>query len=1305
MEKNFCLHRILEATILSVPCFFIGCCIFQLNLKEKIGFFEKLSQISIGILMGAIVAAVVLNIVKFVLFDKFTQHLSGIYKKLIENIIVDLYLLLISSLLFIFTRIVYLVVSMEGLFEFIIKLIIEGSLYTPLYLVLFTIHLLVIDVLLLITTLIFFIAYFFIVPNQETSNYIPATRVIEIGDLCLKITNFFWQLSKIFLLLTLINFTLGAVGSCLVLIYLVLPIIFKDFYLLGVFIIYLLMSVLVVLLVGMGILLSIILGYVTNIISNSGFKSVTHEANKIIFDSILFFNQALLWVVKFLLPYSAFGIFSDIIYVGIIQITLVYLEKSEITPQSYEIRKLISQFAEDFLKSNLYLINFCSKVIRESYIQNKAWFVKTTASKLLLFGDLRQTDLLYSKLWEFLKYNREYCSDKQFFNRMLAELCNYYIETSQAESLNVIISEMNTLINEDKTSLISYIVILMRATFASSNYSPAVEADISAILLDWQNKSNVSTETILELIGDILVGSPENIEKAITTFYGKYNSYFNSIDSARFFEKFEDYIRSVKPIDETNYEDFSDRIYQEFLVRDFLETNCQDILHLLSSLHYLFEIQNKIYTFLSTKDAQWLPNDGELKIALGKSFSFDILGFKAVWHNPFYRDNLKLIPLVYLLIDDSSSGLQVLDSQVRLAIAQGRQVDLAFLKCYQGKIQIKNGSVPKGLKTLLGGIKLYEGIRYSVSTDQLGVGFGSSYLEYYDWIIDALVQMGYPRLAFDGVERSTARALLDLVSRRTYRFHSLEKSNTVAKLIGEIQDIDFNIYFLQSQPYKAPFFSQFLPDLLQTQLKIKFDKDKAERLNRLRKKKDSLIVNLDPESCALVEFEPLTWGTFSEDGENFIPFEALWSSEAVSQKEVILSFHVIHKINFVSKDKEWEKIFCFALYQGSYHHHLIDDPQTVAELQQECQTIFTEKIKDRKNPSRLNRSLSYISNHLLIPLLTNLPSNCNSLIISANSDLQFFPWSALYYQDEPDANKRLIDKFTIKTTPSLSLLYLLKLRENSRPVTPTKFLVAGIQNYPPPQTSLFWSGVEIERISQFYPSNSVRRLKDVEVDQHFANEFKKAEVIHYSGHGYYDSKLDSEKEALEKTYLCLYNQNISAAQILDGALENPTAKVMILSACLTGTGDLTTSGSEILGLERALFHAGLSSLITTLWSVGEFSTALLMLKLHSVWRSHNNTVNTLASSLREAQLWLKNLTWKQLKQEFPQIEQDVKKGMEVYTNLIRDAEANQNNKTADKLKAEYSYYEYVSDELKSESTDTPFRHPYYWAAFQVKGMG
>ncbi|TAG03958.1 MAG: CHAT domain-containing protein [Oscillatoriales cyanobacterium] len=751
----------------------------------------------------------------------------------------------------------------------------------------------------------------------------------------------------------------------------------------------------------------------------------------------------------------------------------------------------------------------------------------------------------------------------------------------------------------------------------------------------------------------------------------------------------------------------------------FIKNNQQDLIILLNTLRLIFVTQSKIYRFISTQDNNYLPVKEEIDAALIKRQSLNILGIKILIDNSFAKDNIKLIPVVYLLASDSKSvnlfgnhrleeGLEellkkILKDSIDSAKRNGREMELAFLQCCQGKILINTGSTENGLHTLLRGIETYEGIRHSVSTDQLGLGFGSSYLEYYDWAIDALIKLGNLSLAFEYTERATARAILDLVSRKTSRLGSINESNQVAQLIGEIQNLDFTIYFSQSSIYEAPFIAKFPP--LKPRLEKKFYTDKKQRLKNLLKNRDSLVAKLkaiDPVSATLVEVKPLTWKTSSESEENSIPFDVLWNSQTIAETETILCFHVIHKVSF-AKNKPWDKIVCFALYKEhdslQLHHHVVDDPETVAKLQPLCQGIASEVEKRERDLILKTNSLDPLSNNLIIPLLQHLPLRCNSLTIVANSDLQFFPWSILYDGDD----KQLIERFRIKTTPSLSLMYLLKQREDLRHTDiPTKFLVAGVEQYPNPREYLFWSGVEINRISQLYDSASV--LKDADVDEHFANQFKQAEVIHYSGHGNY-RKSDSEQDALDKTYLCLYNKTISATQILDGALENPAAKVMILSACLTGQGDLTRSGSEILGLERALFHAGLSSLVTTLWSVDDFATALLMLKLHLVWRQQKNSLETLADSLREAQLWLKNLSWQQLKQEFPEIERDVYNCLATYQTRITYARANEDEDAAKKNENNLKYYQNALKRIQSKSRMKIFIGDYFWAAFQVKGLG
>lgn len=1010
-------------------------------------------------------------------------------------------------------------------------------------------------------------------------------------------------------------------------------------------------------------------------------------------------------LIKFIEFISTFLIFSDYLKIAIIDMGLSYALASDFTPKSKSenLRKLAAKFAQKCLGTKISLFGLDHRKFK---------LISNIAAKLLLLGDLNKADIIYSDLWESARNQTEsgkvlpnfiknrlvirhfihnifnIFSVPNFIDNVFSEVCYYYIETSQYELLNLVINDSATLVQKNQLSELTYITNKMKADFAKNVYSEQTDKDVDKCLT-WGK-----IFTILVDLPDILNYS----HNANILWTAK--AFWMAKAPEDFFKLLLGWIKDFK--------DFE-------LI--FIEDNQKDLICLLETLRLIFVTQSKIYRFISTQDFESIPTETEIAATLIKQQSLNISSMKISVDNSFVKDNVKLITVVYILASEYISvnslgnqrleeGLEellkkILKESIESAKKNGREMELAFLQCCQGKILINTGYTEDGLHTLLRGIKTYEGIRHSVSTDQLGLGFGSSYLEYYDWAIDALIQLGNSSLAFEYTERATARAILDLVSRKTSRLGSIDESNQVAQLIGEIQNLDFTIYFSQSSIYEAPFIAKFPP--LKPQLEKKFYKNKKQRLKDLLKDRDSKVAKLkaiDPVSATLVEVKSLTWKTSSKSEENSIPFDVLWNSQTIAETETILCFHVIHKVSF-AKNKPWDKIVCFAMYNenGSLqlHHHVVDDPETVAKLQPLCQGIASEVEKRERDLK--TKSLDPLSNHLIIPLLQYLPIRYNSLTIVANSDLQFFPWSILYDGDD----KQLIERFRIRTTPSLSLMYLLKQREDLRHTDiPTKFLVAGVEKYPNPREYLFWSGVEINGISQLYDSPSV--LKDADVDEHFANKFKQAEVIHYSGHGNY-RKSDSERDALDKTYLCLYNKTISATQILDGALENPAAKVMILSACLTGQGDLTRSGSEILGLERALFHAGLSSLVTTLWSVDAFATALLMLKLHLVWRQQNNSLETLADSLREAQLWLKNLSWQQLKQDCPEIERDVYNCLATYQTRITCARANEDEDLARKFENDLEYYQNALKRLQSESSRRIFIYDYFWAAFQVKGLG
>ncbi|BCL35085.1 CHAT domain-containing protein [Nostoc sp. MS1] len=87
-------------------------------------------------------------------------------------------------------------------------------------------------------------------------------------------------------------------------------------------------------------------------------------------------------------------------------------------------------------------------------------------------------------------------------------------------------------------------------------------------------------------------------------------------------------------------------------------------------------------------------------------------------------------------------------------------------------------------------------------------------------------------------------------------------------------------------------------------------------------------------------------------------------------------------------------------------------------------------------------------------------------------------------------------------------------------------------------------------------------------------------------------------------------------------------RLVTLSACETGLTDFTSLSDEYIGLPSGFLVAGSSSVVSTLWSVQDFSTALLMIKFYNNLQNHTSV----AYALNQAQLWLRNITKTELEQ-------------------------------------------------------------------------
>jgi CHAT domain-containing protein len=141
------------------------------------------------------------------------------------------------------------------------------------------------------------------------------------------------------------------------------------------------------------------------------------------------------------------------------------------------------------------------------------------------------------------------------------------------------------------------------------------------------------------------------------------------------------------------------------------------------------------------------------------------------------------------------------------------------------------------------------------------------------------------------------------------------------------------------------------------------------------------------------------------------------------------------------------------------------------------------------------------------------------------------------------------------------------------------------------------------------------------------------------------------------------------------------ARLVTLSACETGITDVFRgSAEEYVGLPAGFMLAGVPCVVSSLWSVPDISTALLMERFY---RNHLKGEMDFSIALQEAQAWVRRL--------------EAREVAEYAETCYRQSKPAQQ---AELLK----YIRHYHYQAEADPTARPFAHPYYWAAFTVNGM-
>ena len=495
----------------------------------------------------------------------------------------------------------------------------------------------------------------------------------------------------------------------------------------------------------------------------------------------------------------------------------------------------------------------------------------------------------------------------------------------------------------------------------------------------------------------------------------------------------------------------------------------------------------------------------------------------------------------------------------------------------------KMDNFSKAVKCYKESIDTIDYIRSRIFLDIYKAGFARDKLKVYEYLVDLLYRLNrnnlsksYGKELFYIIERAKARAFLENLGESII--------NVKESLSQELKEREKEISSRISQVMQKLSMSD-LTKKIRKKLFADLQYEEDEYMNLISKMRVETpeIANLvSPEPCQIEQVQKL-----------------------LDEKTALIEYFLTEKQSIV-----------FCITKSDYE---VFSLPSRSEIEKSI-NAYLKILSDY--PKRIFRGISAskrIYRELLYPQLNNISESIENIIVVPDGILYYLPFETLMQdaQNQSSKNNYLIKNYKVSYTPSSSALLFLSgmktkhegskgllafgnpsytLRKSSKgeknktyvEIMRELYLEEGFDFSPLPH-----SKKEILEISKYFPE----KKRDVYIEKEAKEEtFKNVsledyQIIHFACHGFIAEKfpfrsalvLSLDEDPKEDGFLQvreLYNLRMRA-------------ELVVLSACQTGKGKLER-GEGILGLPRIFFYAGARSVISTLWKIGDESTAMFM---------------------------------------------------------------------------------------------------------------
>ena len=497
-------------------------------------------------------------------------------------------------------------------------------------------------------------------------------------------------------------------------------------------------------------------------------------------------------------------------------------------------------------------------------------------------------------------------------------------------------------------------------------------------------------------------------------------------------------------------------------------------------------------------------------------------------------------------------------------------------------------------------------------------GFRAKHADYYFAYSDLLLTQRQPELAFQVLERSRARTLLETLSQAHVDIRQgadralLERERTLRVTLAAKSNRKIDLLQGRHSDEQVAAFSKNIDELLSQYQEV-----------------EGQIRMSSPTYAALMQPQPLS---AKEVQEQLLDSDTLLLEYALGEKHSLVFAVTPTSLASYELPKRSE-------IEDTAHH--VYDLLTSRNRWIEAETSSQRKERVAKGEAEYRKASATLSQMIIGPFIPQLEGK--RLLIVADGELQYIPFGILPVpaRDPSKPAVPLVTEHEIVNLPSASVLALLRRQSNGRTAALKEVAVLAdpvfdkedsrvgrvvrnpqivptavketIPSYPEHLTRslgdlglgtrqagavlprLAFSRQEADAIMAMTDPGKGMEALDFQASRETAlnKDLGQYRIVHFATHGL----LDNEHPELSGLVFSLVDQE---GQSRDGFLDlediyNLTLPVdlVVLSACETGLGKQIT-GEGLVGLTRGFMYAGASRVLASLWKVDDEATAEVM---------------------------------------------------------------------------------------------------------------